>query len=304
MIALASYLPSPTHGVLWLGPIPIRGYALCILAGIVAAIWVTGRRLEQRGYQREDALTIAWWAVPFGIVGGRLYNVVSTPEPYFGKNGDPWDAFAIWHGGLGIWGAVALGALGVYIGCRRHGISFLDYGDACAPGVAFAQAFGRWGNYFNNELYGQHTSVPWALKIYEWNQPAGHAVYNAAGQPIVHGYFQPTYLYGSIWCLLLAIIVLTWDRKVILGRGRALSAYIMIYPFGRVVLELMRSDFAVHILGLRVNVWVCMLVFLIGAYLFVHFGRHHPDGIREGLMSGSPPSTDAQERTDTAAHPT
>ncbi|TWP33568.1 prolipoprotein diacylglyceryl transferase [Leekyejoonella antrihumi] len=291
--ALAGYIPSPTAGVLWLGPIPIRGYALCILAGICVAIWVCGRRLADRGARTEDALTVAWWAVPFGIVGGRIYNVITTPQPYFGKGGDPWDAFAIWHGGLGIWGAVALGALGAWIGCRRNNIAFLDFADAAAPGVVLAQAMGRWGNYFNNELYGRPTNVPWALKIYQWDEPAGHAVHNAAGQPVVQGLFQPTFLYASLWCLIVAIIVLAVDRHRMLGRGRSFALYVILYPVGRIVVELMRSDFANHILGLRVNVWVCMIVFLFGVTIFVLTGRRHPDGIREGLPQRETATVDA-----------
>jgi len=286
------YIPSPTAGVLWLGPVPIRGYALCILAGICVAVWVCGRRLVDRGAKSEDALTVAWWAVPFGIVGGRLYNVITTPQPYFGENGNPWDAFAIWHGGLGIWGAIALGAVGAWIGCRRNGIAFLDFADAAAPGVIFAQAMGRWGNYFNNELYGHRTDVPWALKIYQWDESAGHAVHNAAGQPIVHGFFQPTFLYESLWCLIVAIVILLIDRRILLGRGRSFALYVILYPVGRIFMEFMRTDFANHILGLRVNVWVCIIVFLIGLTLYVLTGRRHPNGVREGLRVPEPEPED------------
>ncbi len=293
---LLTYLPSPSEGVLWIGPIPVRGYALCILAGICFAIWATGRRLEDRGHQREDAMTVAWWAVPFGIVGGRIYHLITTPQPYFGKGGNPWNAFAIWHGGLGIWGAIALGALGAWIGCRRNNIPFLDYADAAAPGVIVAQAMGRWGNYFNNELYGHPTDVPWALKIYKWDETAGHAVRDAAGHPIVQGFFQPTFLYESLWCLIIAIAILLIDRRWLLGRGRSFAAYVMLYPVGRIFMEFMRTDFANHILGLRVNVWVCILVFLIGLVMFVWCGRRHPDGIREGKR-------EAEDTTPEEIHP-
>ncbi|MDQ2851136.1 prolipoprotein diacylglyceryl transferase [Dermatophilaceae bacterium Sec6.4] len=279
-----SYLPSPTHGVWWIGPLPIRGYALCILAGIFAAVWVAGRRIIPRGGKVDDIYTVAWWAVPFGIVGGRLYNVITSPGPYFGKGGHPLDAFAIWQGGLGIWGAVALGAVGGLIGARKAGISFLDFADAAVPGILLAQAMGRWGNYFNNELYGGLTNLPWKLQIYEWDSARGHAVYNG-GKAVVLGYYQPTFLYESIWVLLVAIAILVIDRRVLLGRGRATALYIMGYPMGRIVFELMRTDPANYILGERVNVWVSILVFLGGAVLFVMMGRRHPDGIREGLAS-------------------
>ncbi|MDE9366009.1 prolipoprotein diacylglyceryl transferase [Luteipulveratus sp. YIM 133132] len=266
-------IPSPTTGVWQLGPLPLRAYALCILAGIVVAIWICGRRLEQRGYVDDDALTVAYWAVPFGIVGGRLYHVITTPQPYFGENGRPLDALKIWHGGLGIWGAVALGALGAWIGCRKNGIDFWDLADSAAPGVAVAQAMGRWGNYFNNELYGRHTDLPWGLKVYEWDN--GEAVRNAAGDPVLvpGGPFHPMFLYEAIWCLLIAFVVVALDRRVGLARGRSFALYVMLYPVGRIVFELMRSDPANHVLGLRVNVWVCIAVFLGGLALFVARGR-------------------------------
>lgn len=270
-----TYLPSPTTGVLWLGPIPLRGYALCILAGIVAAIWICGRRLRDRGYESDHALNVAWWAVPFGIVGGRIYHVITSPQAYFGEGGKPLDAFKIWQGGLGIWGAIALGALGAWIGCRKYSVNFWDYADAAAPGVILAQAMGRWGNWFNNELYGEKTDVPWALKIYQWDESAGHAVKDAAGDPVVLGYFHPTFLYESLWCLVVAAIIVFVDRKRGLARGRSFALYVMLYPVGRIVFELMRTDKANHILGLRVNVWTSMFVFALGAFLWWKF-RNNP----------------------------
>jgi prolipoprotein diacylglyceryl transferase len=258
-------------------------YALCILAGIVLAVWVAGRRLADRGYHQEDALNIAWWAVPFGIVGGRLYNVITSPQPYFGKHGNPWDALAIWHGGLGIWGAIALGAVGAYIGCRKHNVRFLDFADSAAPGVALAHAVGRWGNYFNNELHGRATSLPWRLKVYEWDDSAGHAVKDAAGHPIVAGYYQPTFLYESLFLLLIALIVVVLDRRYTLGRGRSFFLYVALYPLGRIWMEWLRDDPANRILGQRVNVWVSVLVFIIGVVGYVWCARRHPNGVREPI---------------------
>ena len=166
MTVLAS-IPSPTQGVWHLGPLPIRAYALCIIAGIVACCWIAERRWVARGGAPGDVVDIAVWAVPFGIVGGRLYHVITTPEPYFGRLGDPVRAFAIWEGGLGIWGAIALGAVGAWIACRRKGIPLPAFADAAAPGLLVAEALGRLGNYFNNELHGGPTSLPWALKVYQ-----------------------------------------------------------------------------------------------------------------------------------------
>jgi len=263
-------------------------YALCILAGIVLAIWVTARRLGDRGYRRDVIYDIAWWAVPFGIIGGRLYNIVTSWQPYFGKNGNPWDALAIWHGGLGIWGAIALGALGGYIGCRRQGVRFLDFADAAAPGVVMAQALGRWGNYFNNELHGRTTDLPWRLKVYQWDESAGHAVKDAAGHPIVAGYFQPTFLYESLFCLVIALVIVLLDRRYRLGRGRSFFLYIALYPCGRIWMELMRDDPANHIFGQRVNVWVCLIIFIFGVVGYIVCARRHPNGIREPLPDGAP----------------
>jgi len=158
-----AYLPSPSQGVWHLGPLPIRAYALCIIAGIIVALIMTRRRWTARGGDPEDILDVALWAVPFGVIGGWLYHLITDPELYFTAGKDPIKALYIWDGGLGIWGAVALGAVGAWIGCRRRGISLLAFGDALAPGLIVAQAIGRWGNYFNQELYGSPTTLSWAL---------------------------------------------------------------------------------------------------------------------------------------------
>ncbi|MEO7236086.1 MAG: prolipoprotein diacylglyceryl transferase [Lapillicoccus sp.] len=277
--ALPFEIPSPTTGVWYVGPFPIRAYAMCILAGIVVAMWMTQRRLEARGGRPGQVLDVSAWAVPFGILGGRIYHLITSPQAYFGEGGQPLNAFKIWEGGLGIWGAVALGAVGAYIGCRRHGVRFLDFADAAAPGILVAQAMGRFGNYFNNEIHGAPTDLPWGLKVYEWDQQAGHAVLDAAGNPVVSGTFQPTFLYEAVFCVLLALFLVRLDRRLNLRPGQVFALYVAGYPIGRVVIELMRTDDANHILGLRVNVWVSLLVFLLGVALFVWFGRRpQPDG--------------------------
>jgi prolipoprotein diacylglyceryl transferase len=284
--ALAAELPSPSVGVWHLGPQPIRGYALCILAGIVVAVWLTQRRLSAFGYRPGVAIDISAWAVPFGIVGGRLYHLITTPQPYFGQGGDPWKAFAIYEGGLGIWGAVALGAVGAWIGCRKNGVTFRDFVDAAAPGVAIAQAMGRFGNWFNNEIYGAPTDLPWRLRIYEWDTSAGRAVVDAAGNPIVKGYFHPTFLYEALWCLLLAAFLIWIGRRFTLKPGQVFAAYVMGYPVGRIVIENMRSDSANYILGQRVNTWVSILVFLLGVFLWWRFGTM-PGGRGPSAVEGA-----------------
>ncbi|MBA2695415.1 MAG: prolipoprotein diacylglyceryl transferase [Actinobacteria bacterium] len=277
---LPAALPSPEQAVWFLGPVPIRAYALCILLGIVAAIWITGRRLQARGGTGEEIYDIAPWAIAFGIVGGRLYHVVSSPRPYFGENGNLVDALKIWEGGLGIWGAVALGALGAWIGCRRHGHSFADLADALAPGLLVAQALGRWGNWFNNELYGGESDAPWALTIHEWDAGTGAAVRDSSGEAVVLGTFQPTFLYESLWVMLVAIAILVLDRRVRFASGQVFGLYLMGYTMGRVVIEVMRTDPAEIVFGQRVNVWVSLLVFAGGVLLYVVRGRRGDRPVR------------------------
>ncbi len=270
---MLTYLPSPTVGALQLGPLTLRAYALCILAGIVLAVWLTGRRLASRGIESGVVLDVSAWAVIFGIVGGRIYHVVTTPGPYFGEGGNLFDAVKIWNGGLGIWGAIALGALGAWIGCKRSGIPFLQFADAAAPGVAFAQALGRWGNWFNNELHGAPTTLPWGLEVHEWDQSAGRAVTDAAGDPVVAGVFHPTFLYEFLFLVVLGTALLLVDRRRRLAPGQLLGLYVAGYPVGRIVIEKMRTDEAELILGQRLNVWTSILVFLLGAWIVWFTGR-------------------------------
>jgi prolipoprotein diacylglyceryl transferase len=271
-----STIPSPVQGVWHLGPIPLRGYALCILGGIALAIIVGQRRWQARGGDPGLVVDVATWCVPFGVVGGRLYHVITSPSEYFGKGGDPVKALYVWQGGLGIWGAVVLGGVGAWIACRRAGVKLPPMGDALAPGILLAQALGRWGNWFNNELYGRATDAPWGLKIYEWDTTAGHAIKNAAGHPVVLGTFQPTFLYESVWDVLAAIAVILADRRWKLGHGRVFALYVVIYCAGRGWIETLRIDEANHILGLRLNVWTSMIVFVGGLVYFLISARLRP----------------------------
>jgi prolipoprotein diacylglyceryl transferase len=270
-------IPSPTHAVWHLGPVPIRAYALCIVAGIFVALWLAARRWRARGGQDQDIWDVSGWAIGFGIVGGRLYHVITDGEKYFGRGRHPVDALKIWDGGLGIWGAVALGALGAWIGCHRHGMRLTAFGDAAIPGIVFAQGIGRFGNWFNNELYGGPTSVPWKLQIHCFDTIAGHATAcnNASGSTVL-GYFQPTFLYESIWDIALGFLLIYVSNRWRLGRGCGFALYAMGYTAGRGWIEALRSDYAHTYLGIRLNDWTAIVVFVAGLLYFLYF-RNRPD---------------------------
>ncbi len=265
-IPLAS-IPSPSSGVWHIGDFPIRGYALCIILGVVVAVVVGERRWIARGGFPGAVGDVAVWAVPFGLVGGRIYHVLTDPELYFGAGKNPVAALYIWRGGLGIWGAIALGALGAYLGCRRHQLKFGAFADALAPGIVLAQAVGRWGNWFNQELYGKPTSLPWGLEI----DPAHR------GDLQQYSTFQPTFLYESIWDIGVAGLVIWLDRKLKLGHGRAFAVYVMAYTAGRGWIEYLRVDTANHFFGVRLNIWTSIILFILAAAYFVIVGRRHPD---------------------------
>ncbi len=272
--ALLAAIPSPTQGVWDIGPFPLRAYALCIIAGILLAGWIAEKRWIARGGAPGDVLDISVWAVPFGIVGGRIYHVITTPEPYWGSGGDPVRALYIWEGGLGIWGAIALGGVGAWIACRRRGIPLPAFADALAPGLLVAQAVGRLGNWFNNELYGGATDLPWALTVHEWDQAAGRAVTDAAGNPVVLGTFHPTFLYELLWNLLVAAIVVWADRRFRLSHGRAFALYVAGYCLGRGWIEMLRIDTAERFFGLRLNVFTAIIVGVLAVvYLVWQRGR-------------------------------
>lgn len=297
-LAAAGGLPSPQSSILWLGPLPLRAYALCIIAGVILAVMIGSRRMKARGGTGQEVVDITLWALLFGIVGGRLYHVVTSPAAYFGENGELSRIIRIWDGGLGVWGAIALGAVGVWIGARRHGHNFLDIADAVAPGILVAQALGRWGNWFNNELYGSATDLPWRLRVYQFDTGAGVARTDAAGEPIVAGYFHPTFLYESLWCLLVAVILVFADRKVRFARGQVISLYVIGYTVGRLWIELLRTDAATLVFGQRINVWVSILVCLAGVALFLIFGRRADYPVRGSELPHQPDTPGHSEQLE------
>ncbi|GCE77374.1 prolipoprotein diacylglyceryl transferase [Cellulomonas biazotea] len=284
-------IPSPPQGVWHLGPFPVRAYAIAILLGIVAALLITRRRWADRGGDPDTVLEISFWAVPFGIVGGRIYHVISSPQAYFGEGGDPVRALFIWEGGLGIWGAVAFGAVGAWIGCRRQGVRLAPFADALAPGLLVAQAIGRLGNWFNQELFGGPTTLPWGLRIDDAHLPAGFESGTL---------FHPTFLYELLWNLAGAAVLVWADRRFKLGYGRVFWLYVIVYTLGRLWIEALRIDPANTILGLRLNVWTSIIVCLGALVAFVVVGRRHPG--RDTTLLREPPTVqdDEESTTETA----
>lgn len=292
MVVLMS-IPSPSQGVWHLGPVPIRGYALSIILGIVFAIWLGERRWVARGGKAGDVSDLAIWAIPFGLVGGRLYHVITDWELYFGEGRNPVTALYVWRGGLGIWGAIALGIVGIWIGARLRGIKLLPLLDALAPGVLVAQALGRWGNWFNQELYGRPTDLPWGLEIDVANRPS---------QYLDVATYHPAFLYECLWNLG-AFAVLIWlDRRFRLGHGRVAALYVMLYTAGRGWIENLRIDDVQmnDVLGLRLNVWTSIVLFVLAAIYFVVSARRHPgreEVVRTREPDADPAEEDASERS-------
>ncbi|MFB7368624.1 prolipoprotein diacylglyceryl transferase [Streptomyces sp. NPDC056222] len=261
-----AYLPSPSTGVLHLGPVPLRAYAFCIILGVLVAVWLGNRRWVAQGGEQGVIADITMWAVPFGIAGGRLYHVMTSPDAYFGEHGEPIRALYVWEGGLGIWGAIALGGVGAWIGCRRRRIPLSAYADAVAPGIALAQAIGRWGNWFNQELYGRPTTLPWGLEIDPAHRPS---------DMLDIATYHPTFLYESLWDIGVAALVLWAARRFALGHGRTFALYVAAYTVGRFWTEYLRIDESHAFLGLRLNGWTSVVVFAGAiAYLAVSTRRH------------------------------
>jgi prolipoprotein diacylglyceryl transferase len=265
-------IPSPPSA--WaqfqLGPFTVHTYALCILAGIVAAVLITGARLQRRGAPSGLAVDAAIWAVPLGIVVARIYHVVTHPGDYFGAGDDIWNVFAIWDGGNAIYGAEIGGAVGLWIACRRARVRFLSFADALAPALLVAQAVGRLGNWFNHELFGVPTTLPWGLQIEASNPkfPPG-----LPGGTL----FTPLFLYEIVWDLLGALVIVLLERRVALRWGRAIAVYFVWYGLGRAYLESIRIDPTSGVfLGIPDNEWTSFILIGIGVVLFTVQQRRHP----------------------------
>lgn len=248
-------IPSPTQSQFELGPLTLHFYALCIITGVFAAVMLGNKRYIAIGGKPGLVGDIAVFAVPAGVIGGRIYHVITSPEKYFGAGGDPVSALYIWEGGLGIWGAISLGFVGAYLAYRKHpnnsGISFTQFADALAPGLLIAQAIGRWGNWFNKELFGRPLDAPWGLEIPINYRPIGYSSFTT---------FHPVFLYESIWCLVIALILIKSRKIRSLAPGSIFASYVALYSFGRGFIEMIRIDEANLIFGMRLNIFTSVII--------------------------------------------
>ncbi|OKX81054.1 prolipoprotein diacylglyceryl transferase [Corynebacterium glutamicum] len=275
-------IPSPPQGVWYLGPIPIRAYAMCIIAGIIVAIWLTRKRYAARGGNPEIVLDAAIVAVPAGIIGGRIYHVITDNQKYFCDTCNPVDAFKITNGGLGIWGAVILGGLAVAVFFRYKKLPLAPFADAVAPAVILAQGIGRLGNWFNQELYGAETTVPWALEIYyRVDENGKFAPVTGTSTGEVMATVHPTFLYELLWNLLIFALLMWADKRFELGHGRIFALYVAGYTVGRFWIEQMRVDEATLVGGIRINTIVSAVVFVgaIIVFFLLKKGRETPEEV-------------------------
>ena len=248
---MRAYIPTPATSYFSLGPFKLHFYAICIVVGIVIALFVGRRRYSKNPELLGD---LALYAVPAGVIGGRLYHVLTTPERYFNSNFI--NIFKIWDGGMGIWGAIFLGALAALYRLKKLNllVEFYPIADALAPGILFAQAIGRLGNWFNGELFGKPTTLPWAVEIPISNRPSGYETFNT---------YHPTFLYESLWCLAIGIFLLKRKSN---GSGEIFWSYIWLYSLGRLFIEMLRIDYSHRILGMRFNIFVAITFILLGVW--------------------------------------
>jgi len=258
---LLASIPSPSTNSIHLGPLRLRAYGLLIALGVFAAVWLADRRYRARGGAPGTISALALWAVPGGLIGARIYHVITDYELY---THHLLNILKVWQGGLGIWGGIAGGVAGAAIYLHRHDIPLREMMDVVAPALPLAQAIGRWGNWFNQELFGRPTTLPWALQISPAHRPDAYARFAT---------FQPTFLYESLWDLAVVALVLVIERRVRLRRGYLFAVYVALYTFGRFFTEYLRIDFAHKFLGLRLNDWVSVLVFATAATLVLVRGR-------------------------------
>jgi len=297
--------PPPFRDLFHIGPLPIHMYSLTMVTSIIVAfVWST-RRVVRKGGDADAFESIGLVAVICGVVGARLYHVITQAEWYFGPGNDPWNAFKIWDGGLGVIGSIIGGALAVWLLCRRKGISAADIADAVAPTLLVAQAIGRVGNYFNQEAFGTPTNLPWGLKVDPAYRPAGYAHDTT---------FHPTFLYEGIWNVIGCGVILWAERRFKLQHGKVITLYVLWYSFGRFFIELIRIDPVTMILGVRINDWTDGIIFLAAIVVFILLMRRYPDSVDEPLagmgekwrapaVKASVAATETDEAVDAAEEP-
>jgi prolipoprotein diacylglyceryl transferase len=268
-------IPSPRTNIWHIGPLPIRAYALCIIAGIIVAMIIATRRWRARGGTADSLELMVVVGVPFGIVGARLYHVITDYQLYFGPGRHPLDALKIWEGGLGVWGAIAFGILGGYLVARRRRIAFPAVLDAVAPAILVAQAIGRLGNWFNQELFGRPTTLPWALQIAPQYRPQGYEQFTT---------FHPTFLYEMLWNFAAAALLVWLDRRFRLGHGKVFALYVLLYSGGRFWIEALRIDTVNEIGGFRLNNYTALIGFITALVWLIWLIRNRPG--REEVVEG------------------
>lgn len=304
VVNVVTSIPSPSVSYIDIGPVRVHFYALCIIAGIVVAVLMTNHRLSKRGAEPWVVIDIALLAVPLAIIAARIYHVLTHFDFYFGEGKNPLSALYIWEGGIAIYGALIGGAIGAWLGCRWTGIRFWTFADALAPGLILAQALGRFGNWFNHELFGLPTDLPWGLEIESTNPafPAGLAPGTL---------FHPTFLYEVIWNVAGAVVLLWAGRRLRLQWGRLFGLYLIWYSGGRIVWESIRIDQSDVFLGLRTNVWAAILGVIVGLVIMLVQRRRHPGYEpspyvpgREWTGKGTVQSLDTQDFVDVSPPPT
>lgn len=255
-------IPSPGSSSLEIGSLDLRAYGLMIALGVLAAAWLFARRFTERGHSPDLASSVTVWAVVAGLIGSRIYHVVTDWRSF--HDNDNWgEAWQIWEGGLGIPGAVIAAAAVMWVFARRKGIPLSDIADSAAPALPLGQAIGRWGNWFNQELYGRPTDLPWGLEIDpEHRRP----------QYLADETFHPTFLYECIWNLALVGVLLWAGKRFTLKPGRLFGLYVLGYSLGRLWIETIRVDYASQLAGVRVNIWL-MLALIAGSVVYLLWGR-------------------------------
>lgn len=287
-VVLMGGIPSPPESVWYLGPLPLRAYALSILAGILLASIITIRRYRARGGPEGAFADMLIVAVPVGIIGARIYHVITHYPSYFGAGADPLRALYIWEGGLAIMGAISFGTLAGWLVLRRKGLRLAPMADAIAPALLVAQAVGRLGNYFNQELFGGPTDLPWGLQI----EPHILAAHGIDPGTLVH----PTFLYEMLWNLSMAALLVILDRRLRLGGGQVFALYVVMYSTGRFWIEGLRMDPALEFLGIRLNAWSALGLAVLGVVLFIILRRRGVHREKSAWLPGREPA-DGDEST-------